>query len=142
MSSASRSTSIETSAKSRAGRAAVPAKMTSSMPAPRIDLADDSPITQRIASSTFDLPQPLGPTTPVSPGSTLSSAGSTKLLKPESLSRFICMKGRPPPCSASGVPDQWLDRGPGVHVRHVAVDEEGRRAVDAERVGSFHHLAD
>jgi hypothetical protein len=65
--------------------------MTSSMPAPRIDLGELSPITQRMASSTFDLPQPLGPTTPVRPGSMRSSAGSTKLLKPESFSRFICM---------------------------------------------------
>ena len=42
--------------------------MTSSMPAPRIDLGEHSPITQRIASSTLDLPQPFGPTTPVRPG--------------------------------------------------------------------------
>ncbi len=43
------------------------AKITASMPPPRIDLGLDSPITQRIASSRFDLPQPLGPTMPVSP---------------------------------------------------------------------------
>ena len=30
-------------------------------------LCEVSPITQRSASSRFDLPQPLGPTTPVSP---------------------------------------------------------------------------
>ena len=87
-SAASGSTSSETSANSRAGRIAVPAKMTSSMPAPRIDLGELSPITQRIASSTFDLPQPFGPTTPVRPGSIRSSAGSTKLLNPESLRRL------------------------------------------------------
>src|SRR3546814_14426464 len=58
-----------TSAKSRGGRDEVPAKITSSIPPPRIDLGEDSPITQRIASSRFDLPQPLGPTPPVSPGS-------------------------------------------------------------------------
>jgi hypothetical protein len=59
------------------------------MPPPRSDLGLDSPIAQRIASSRFDLPQPLGPTTPVRPASILSSAGSTKLLKPLSLSRLI-----------------------------------------------------
>ena len=59
------------------------------MPPPRKDFGLDSPIVQRIASSRFDLPQPLGPTTPVRPGSILSSAGSTKLLKPLSLSRLI-----------------------------------------------------
>src|SRR3546814_15471778 len=67
-------------------------KLTSSMPPPRIDLGLDSPITQRIASSRFDLPQPLGPTTPVSPGSMRSSVGSTKLLKPVRRSRFICTR--------------------------------------------------
>src|SRR5437763_13188207 len=59
------------------------------MPPPRKDLGLDSPIAQRIASSRFDLPHPLGPTTPVRPGSILSSVGSTKLLKPLSLSRRI-----------------------------------------------------
>src|SRR3546814_20318392 len=37
--------------------------------APRIDRALFSPIAQRSASSRFDLPQPLGPTIPVSPRS-------------------------------------------------------------------------
>src|SRR3712207_8880820 len=39
--------SRETSAKSRAGRAAVPAKITSSIPAPRIDLGELSPIDRK-----------------------------------------------------------------------------------------------
>src|SRR5687768_8943174 len=86
-----------TSAKSRGGRVAVPAKMTSSIPPPRSDLGLPSPITQRIASNRLDLPQPLGPTTPVSPGSILSSAGSTKLLNPLSLSRRIFNFGFPAP---------------------------------------------
>src|SRR3546814_15028241 len=77
-----------TSAKSRAGRAVVPAKITSSIPPPRSDRALDSPIVQRIASSRLDLPQPLGPTTPDNPRSILSSVESTKLLKPESLSSW------------------------------------------------------
>src|SRR3954470_8980627 len=143
MSSAVRSSSSETSAKSRAGRAAVPAKMTSSIPAPRIDLGELSPITQRIASSTLDLPQPLGPTTPVRPGSTRSSAGSTKLLKPLSFSRFICTTRPPPsrlaPCCLA---DQRLDRRPFVDVEHAAVEEEGRRPGDAERPGGLGHLAE
>ena len=46
-------------------------------------------MTQRSASSRFDFPQPLGPTTPVSPGSIKSSVGSTKDLKPNSLRRLI-----------------------------------------------------
>src|SRR5205085_2803483 len=144
ISSAGRSTSSDTSAKSRAGREAVPAKITSSIPAPRIDLGEDSPITQRIASNTLDLPQPLGPTTPVRPGSMRSSAGSTKLLKPVSFSRFICMAA-PPSASlplSSRLPDQRFESGPFVGVGPAPVDEEGRRALHAQRRGGFVHLAE
>jgi len=76
----------ETSAKFRAGRVAAPAKITSSIPSPRIAVGRFSPITQRRASRRFDLPQPFGPTTPVSPSWITRSVGSTKLLKPFSLS--------------------------------------------------------
>jgi hypothetical protein len=38
----------------------------------------------------FDLPQPFGPTTPVSPFSIRSSVGSTKDLKPSSRNLAIC----------------------------------------------------
>ena len=61
------------------------------MPAARMALYELSPITQRIASTRFDLPQPFGPTTPVSPGSIRNSEGSTKDLKPSSLSLVNCM---------------------------------------------------
>ena len=44
-------------------------------------------MTQRSASRRFDLPQPLGPTTPVRPGSIAKSVGSTKDLKPIRRSR-------------------------------------------------------
>src|SRR5271154_4583708 len=66
----------------RAGRPLVPPKMTSSISPPRMRLAEFSPITQRSASTRFDLPQPLGPTMPVIPDSITSSVGSTKDLKP------------------------------------------------------------
>ena len=82
---------IVTSAVLRAGRVWVPEKITSSMAAARMLLCEVSPITQRSASSKFDLPQPLGPTTPVSPVSITSSVGSTKDLKPSSRSRLMCM---------------------------------------------------
>src|SRR5271169_3967738 len=45
----------------------VPAKMTSSMRAPRRDFADCSPRTQLMASLRFDFPHPLGPTTAAIP---------------------------------------------------------------------------
>src|SRR3569832_75685 len=76
----------------RAGLPALPAKITSSISLPRTEEGRVSPITQRIASNRLDLPQPLGPITAVRPGSTNSSVGSTKDLKPESLRRvnFNC----------------------------------------------------
>ena len=81
---------VTTSAMLRAGREPAPAKMTSSISLPRICLADVSPITHLSASTRFDLPQPLGPTMPVMPGSMASSVGSTKDLKPESRSLSNC----------------------------------------------------
>ena len=71
-----------TSAKCRAPRVAAPLKITSSIPPPRMAEGRFSPITQRNASNRFDLPQPFGPTTPVSPSWITRSVGSTKLLKP------------------------------------------------------------
>src|SRR5436190_7964676 len=81
-----------TSATLRAGRAEEPEKITSSISLPRMEEGRVSPITQRIASNRLDFPQPLGPITAVKPGSTKSSVGSTKDLKPESLRRvnFNC----------------------------------------------------
>ena len=56
--------------------------MTSSMPLPRSRRGDCSPIAQRMASTTFDLPQPLGPTMPEIPLSKEKAVLSTKLLNP------------------------------------------------------------
>src|SRR5687767_1354973 len=62
------------------------------MCSPRSCLAEDSPSTQRTASITFDLPQPLGPTTPTSCPGTAMEVGSTKDLKPESFTE-VSLKG-------------------------------------------------
>src|SRR5690349_15360575 len=62
-----------------------PEKITSVSESPRRRLAELSPITQRTASMMFDLPQPLGPTTPVMLVGRCSTVGSTKDLKPDSL---------------------------------------------------------
>src|ERR1700733_14028704 len=78
---------IATSAVLRGARPLLPEKMTSSMSAARIALCEDSPMTQRTASTRFDLPQPFGPTTPVNPGSISKSVASTKDLKPIRRSR-------------------------------------------------------
>src|SRR3954464_6912070 len=72
----------DTSARPRGGRPAVPAKMTSSILPPRSDLAPCSPITQASASTTFDLPDPFGPTMHVMPGSSWSVVEEAKDLNP------------------------------------------------------------
>src|SRR6516164_9840731 len=80
-----------TSAMLRAGRWALPAKITSSISPPRSRLAEVSPITQRSASTRFDLPQPFGPTIPVKPGAIASSVRSTNDLNPTRRSRSNCI---------------------------------------------------
>lgn len=62
-----------------------PLKITSAIESPRKCFADISPMTQRTASMTFDLPQPLGPTMPTRFVGNWKAVGSTKDLKPESL---------------------------------------------------------
>src|SRR4051812_25909025 len=79
-----------TSARPSGGRPAVPAKMTSSILPPRNDLAPCSPRTQAIASTTLDLPEPLGPTTHVMPGSKRSVVDEAKDLKPRRVRLFRC----------------------------------------------------
>ena len=61
-------------------------------------------MTQRTASTRLDLPQPFGPTTPVSPGSISKSVGSTKDLKPIRRSRvsFIRVLFHLPCCGGEG----------------------------------------
>ena len=79
----------ETSARPNGARPDVPAKITSSIFPPRNDLAPCSPITQESASTTFDLPEPFGPTTQVIPCSKLRVVEEAKDLNPF---RFILFK--------------------------------------------------
>src|SRR5207302_3148874 len=79
-----------TSARPSGARPEVPAKMTSSILPPRRSLAPCVPITQRSASSTFDLPEPFGPTTQVIPGSKRKVVAEAKDLKPFSVKLFRC----------------------------------------------------
>ena len=74
-----------TSARPSGARDEVPAKMTSSILPPRNVLAPCSPITHASASTTLDLPDPLGPTTAVIPGSNRRVVGEAKDLKPFSV---------------------------------------------------------
>ena len=77
-----------TSATPTAERAEEPEKITSSIAWPRSCLALCSPRTQRIESDTFDLPEPLGPTTTVRPGSKTIWVLSANDLNPLSVSDF------------------------------------------------------
>ena len=81
-----------TSARPSAGRPAVPANTTSSILPPRSGLTPCSPITQENASTTFDLPEPFGPTMHVMPGSNLSVVADANDLKPRSVKvfRYTC----------------------------------------------------
>ena len=62
--------------------------MTSSILPPRRLLAPCSPMTQASASTTLDLPEPLGPTTQVMPGSRRSVVAEAKDLNPLRVSVF------------------------------------------------------
>src|SRR5574341_428975 len=75
-----------TSDRPSGGRLAVPAKITSSMRALRRDLVPCSPSTQAIASTTLDLPDPLGPTITVIPGSKSRTVLSANDLNPRRVS--------------------------------------------------------
>src|SRR4029079_17097567 len=73
----------DTSASPAGPRLSEPAKITSSIARPRRCLADCSPITQRMASTMFDLPQPFGPTIEVIGSGNEMVVLSTKDLKPQ-----------------------------------------------------------
>src|SRR5436189_5471092 len=77
-----------TSARPSGGRPDVPAKMTSSILPPRRLLAPCSPMTQASASTTLDLPDPLGPTMQVMPGSSSRVVAEANDLKPFSVRRL------------------------------------------------------
>src|SRR5690606_28047338 len=74
-------------------------------------------ITQRSASTKFDLPQPFGPTMPVKPRSMTNSEGSTKDLKPSRRRR----EKRISSCSRHSCA---CHRNPGLDVRRVYFQEQ------------------
>src|SRR3978361_1944382 len=83
-----------TSARPRGGRPAVPANMPSSILPPRSDFAPCSPITQASASTTLLLPEPLGPTMQVMPGSSCRVVADANDLKPR-IVRLLRYTGAP-----------------------------------------------
>src|SRR5262245_24350471 len=87
-SASSLDSSKDTSAMPRGPVSALPLQMTSSMASPRRCFALCSPMTQRIASTMFDLPQPFGPTIPVIPSGRSRTVRSMNDLNPLSSSRL------------------------------------------------------
>ena len=74
-----------TSLRFRAGRVAVPAKMTSSIREVRKVVGACVPNTQWIASTRLDLPEPLGPTIDRDPGSKFEAGSVGERLEPDHL---------------------------------------------------------
>ena len=81
--------------------------MTSSIFAERSERGPWAPSTQVTASTTLDLPLPLGPTTTVIPGSNSSMVGSAKDLKPFMLSDFRNTGATLPGAYAPRVVQTW-----------------------------------
>src|SRR5699024_10643164 len=80
-----------TSARPSALRSPAPAKMTSCILPPRSVFALPSPMTQASASTTLDLPEPLGPTTAQHPVSHLWAVADAKAINPLSVNEFNCI---------------------------------------------------
>src|SRR4029450_7177156 len=80
----------DTSARPRAERLSGPGTMTSSIFWDRTELGACAPSAQPTASTTLDLPDPLGPTTTVTPGSRSSTVVSANDLKPFRVNVLRC----------------------------------------------------
>jgi hypothetical protein len=86
------SSTSSTSADERAWTPLPPPKMTSCIDCPRTASGDCSPIAHRTASVTFDLPEPLGPTTTDTPEAKSSFVRSGNDLKPLRVSDLRCIQ--------------------------------------------------
>ncbi len=107
-------------------------------------------MTQRTASTRLDLPQPFGPTTPVSPGSISKSVGSTKDLKPirrsrVSFIRFLCPS---PGAAAKGIVEAhaeafrslWRGEGAASARRMNRHDSERNSGCELSRLSRWRRL--
>src|SRR5215475_4174546 len=126
-----------TSARPSGARPAVPAKITSSILPPRSAFAPCSPSTQAMASTTLDLPEPLGPTTQVMPGSRRNVVVDAKDLNPFAVKVLRCTALRGVDRAAAAAREGWpvsqatADRlpGPGTTRRE---HESPQRPVDLQ----------
>src|SRR5215510_2986174 len=116
-----------TSARPSGARPAVPAKITSSIFPPRSAFAPCSPSTQAIASTTLDLPDPLGPTTQVMPGSSRSVVVDAKDLNPFAVKVLRCTVLRGVDRAAAAAREGWPFR------RLPPIGTPGRERRDVNR---------
>src|SRR5215510_15681412 len=102
------------SARPVAFRVCVPLKMTSFISSPRRPLADCSPKIHLKASTTFDFPQPFGPTMAVTLWGKVNSVLSANDLKPRTSSFFRYIRRNPLLLSSLPLDHDPLDHGPSV----------------------------
>src|SRR5438045_2175468 len=124
-----------TSARPSGARDDVPAKMTSSILPPRSVLAPCSPITQASASTTFDLPEPFGPTMQVTPVSKAKVVGCANDLNPLSVTLFRCIQTPSTPVDSPTYATRGLGAGHAGEPRRV--EANGRWSWDATRPSFF-----
>src|SRR4029079_11736042 len=91
----------------REHRPVVPAKMQAAILPPRSAFAPCSPSTQAMASTTLDLPEPLGPTTQVMPGSSRSVVVDAKDLHPFAVKVLSCTALRGVDRAAAAAGEGW-----------------------------------
>src|SRR5262249_36355846 len=135
-----RSSRSETSASPSGPCSALPAKMTSSIAPPRRCFGLCSPRTQRMASTTFDFPQPFGPTIAVTPAGSSSTVRALDDLKPIS---SVCLIPIPSPIphAAAGrasACDSFLEQFR-VPVRRVHAAQERQPFLVAPRAERLQH---
>src|SRR5580658_4333450 len=113
--------------------------MRSSTLLPRRRVGACSPSTHRIASTTFDLPHPLGPTTAVIPGAKLIVVESRNDLKPSNSRLLRRMLSPPPPhhhCHRS-LSQSTLGGSRGYATYRGSRDGYPQRVVELGRVNHF-----
>src|ERR1700704_3267352 len=137
------SSTISTSAALRACTPRPPPKITSCIDCPRTASGDCSPIAHSTASVTLDLPEPLGPTTTLTPGPKSRRVRSGKDLKPFNVSAFRRISDLPQPLDglARGLLLGVLLAAPAAaaqrHAFHLGCHLEGALVRRAPRVCSL-----
>ena len=122
-----------TSARPSAGRFEVPAKITSSIDLDRTTLGACAPSTQPMASTTFDLPEPFGPTTTVMPGVRSRRVASANDLNPLRVSDFRNNEPNPSDRRRRGRRRRYCGAGPAPRMGRSHPGRTATRSVATRR---------